>query len=100
MKIYIKKDCEMYSVHCGQIVDTSDPNSHITDIQATALCMTNYATTDLDEMDTRNLKYDENKEYDCNAVMVKDNCLWQLKENTTASTPFNTNEWDLILQGA
>lgn len=99
MKIYIIMDCDTYGVHCGEIIDTSLPNSPVTDIQAIALCRTNYATIDLDAFETRHIKYQE-KEYDCDVVVVKDNAMYQLKPNIIASVPFNPLEWDLILQGS
>lgn len=99
MIIYIKEDSETYGVHCGETIDTSSPDSPITDIQAIALCRTKYATVDLDVNEVRHIKYVE-KEYDCDVVVVKDNAMYQLKPNTTASVPFDPSEWDLILQGS
>ncbi|MFW3412292.1 hypothetical protein ACN9J3_06120 [Aliarcobacter butzleri] len=99
MIIYITEDCESYGVHCGETIDTSLPDSPITDIQAIALYRKRYATFDLDINETRHIQYIE-KEYDCNAVVVKDNAMYQLKPNTTASVPFDPSEWDLILQGS
>lgn len=99
MKIYIIQDYDTYGVHCGQIIDTSLPNSPITDIQAIALCRTGFATVDLDAFETRHIAYVE-KEYDCDVVVVKDNAMYQLKPNITASVPFNPLEWNLILQGS
>lgn len=99
MIIYVLKDCSNYNIHCGVTIDTDDVDSPLTAEQAWAMCITQYATTDLHMMEARHIVYTP-KVYECNANVVKDNALYQLKPDITSSSTWILSEWDLVLQGA